>query len=220
VHFPFSSFFLTSPPFLTPLPCSPLLNLQAAMGNASPAPSSYSMAASAAGGFGVKRRWDDDVIFKNQSSVEENKGPEFINDLLRTARSTSSAATQRSELTPRLFTGLPQELHEEIRRIRSLSYPFPSPPSPPAIHRLSTQPRPFLLVSAKIECGGLRRNDTYFFSFPFCCASLSTLLLRLLRQQLRTLPGKCSKTGKGRNRTQEEREDFCELNDLMMLRCL
>ena len=56
---------------------NPLLDLQAALnGNASPAPSS-------AGGFSVKRRWDDDVIFKNQATTEKPK-KEFVNDLLRT----------------------------------------------------------------------------------------------------------------------------------------
>jgi len=35
--------------------------------------------------FGVKRRWDDDVIFKNQArGVSETPKKEFVNDLLRT----------------------------------------------------------------------------------------------------------------------------------------
>ena len=35
--------------------------------------------------FGVKRRWDDDVIFKNQArGVSETPKREFVNDLLRT----------------------------------------------------------------------------------------------------------------------------------------
>jgi len=34
--------------------------------------------------FNVKRRWDDDVVFKNQArGTEEKKGKEFVNDLLR-----------------------------------------------------------------------------------------------------------------------------------------
>ena len=35
--------------------------------------------------FGVKRRWDDDVVFKNQARGTEDKGrgKEFVNDLLR-----------------------------------------------------------------------------------------------------------------------------------------
>jgi len=34
--------------------------------------------------FNVKRRWDDDVIFKNQARGTEQKGKkEFVNDLLR-----------------------------------------------------------------------------------------------------------------------------------------
>lgn len=35
--------------------------------------------------FTVKRRWDDDVIFKNQARGTDDKGkkPEFINDVLR-----------------------------------------------------------------------------------------------------------------------------------------
>lgn len=32
----------------------------------------------------TKRRWDDDVVFRNQARGTENKGkPEFVNDLLR-----------------------------------------------------------------------------------------------------------------------------------------
>lgn len=35
--------------------------------------------------FSVKRRWDDDVIFKNQArgTDDRNKKKEFVNDLLR-----------------------------------------------------------------------------------------------------------------------------------------
>jgi protein CWC15 len=34
--------------------------------------------------FNVKRRWDDDVVFKNQArGTEDNKSKEFVNDLLR-----------------------------------------------------------------------------------------------------------------------------------------
>ena len=34
--------------------------------------------------FNVKRRWDDDVVFKNQArGTEQKKGKEFVNDLLR-----------------------------------------------------------------------------------------------------------------------------------------
>ncbi|KAI9760966.1 MAG: complexed with cef1p [Chaenotheca gracillima] len=37
-----------------------------------------------AGDFSVKRRWDDDVIFKNQArGTEDKKKREFVNDLLR-----------------------------------------------------------------------------------------------------------------------------------------
>jgi protein CWC15 len=37
------------------------------------------------GNYGVKRRWDDDVVFKNQARGTEEKGKEkrFVNDLLR-----------------------------------------------------------------------------------------------------------------------------------------
>ncbi|GAA5892096.1 hypothetical protein JCM6882_005694 [Rhodosporidiobolus microsporus] len=58
---------------------NPLLNLQAALGN-SPAPSTISSSTS---GFGVKRRWDDDVIFKGQAQVDDKPKNEFLNDLLR-----------------------------------------------------------------------------------------------------------------------------------------
>ncbi|RHZ72102.1 complexed with cef1p [Aspergillus turcosus] len=34
--------------------------------------------------FNLKRRWDDDVVFKNQArGTEEKRGKEFVNDLLR-----------------------------------------------------------------------------------------------------------------------------------------
>ncbi|KAJ3074402.1 hypothetical protein HDU99_001741, partial [Rhizoclosmatium hyalinum] len=43
-----------------------------------------SSAVTVSGGFAVKRRWDDDVIFKNQSrGVEERPKKRFVNDLLR-----------------------------------------------------------------------------------------------------------------------------------------
>ncbi|KAG9575375.1 hypothetical protein KCU97_g14225, partial [Aureobasidium melanogenum] len=35
------------------------------------------------GAYDVKRRWDDDVVFKNQARTEDKKGKEFVNDLLR-----------------------------------------------------------------------------------------------------------------------------------------
>ncbi|KAJ3021925.1 UNVERIFIED_CONTAM: hypothetical protein HDU68_009394 [Siphonaria sp. JEL0065] len=45
---------------------------------------SASSAIVVSGGFAVKRRWDDDVIFKNQArGVEERPKKRFVNDLLR-----------------------------------------------------------------------------------------------------------------------------------------
>ncbi|KAK4704419.1 protein CWC15, partial [Phenoliferia sp. Uapishka_3] len=75
---------------------NPLLNLQSALGySASPTPSM--MSSSTSSSFGVKRRWDDDVIFKNQArGTSETPKKEFVlmlysflsfglqNDLLRT----------------------------------------------------------------------------------------------------------------------------------------
>ncbi|SCV68615.1 BQ2448_736 [Microbotryum intermedium] len=62
---------------------NPLLNLQAALG-ASPTPSAISTSTGAST-FGVKRRWDDDLIFKNQArDTNETPKAEFVNDLLRT----------------------------------------------------------------------------------------------------------------------------------------
>lgn len=66
---------------------NPLLNLQNAFGNNVPGSPSPSVASSAAAsrGFGVKRRWDDDVIFKNQAQGHDEKPRgEFVNDLVRT----------------------------------------------------------------------------------------------------------------------------------------
>lgn len=57
---------------------NPLLNLQAALGQT---PSSASTTST----FTVQRRWDDDLIFKNQSAGHSDKPKkgEFVNDLLR-----------------------------------------------------------------------------------------------------------------------------------------
>jgi len=60
---------------------NPLLNLQNALGQ-SPAPSSTGTSTAS---FSVKRRWDDDLIFKNQAAGLDDKPKkgEFVNDLLR-----------------------------------------------------------------------------------------------------------------------------------------
>jgi len=59
---------------------NPLLNLQAAFANGPSTPVS-TMSTS----FQVKRRWDDDVIFKNQArGTTETPKRQFVNDLLRT----------------------------------------------------------------------------------------------------------------------------------------
>jgi len=48
--------------------------------------------------FGVKRRWDDDVIFKNQArGVSETPKKEFVNDLLRTVSFTLSNLTNEKK---------------------------------------------------------------------------------------------------------------------------
>ncbi|KAH8917843.1 Cwf15/Cwc15 cell cycle control protein [Atractiella rhizophila] len=63
---------------------NPLLNLQAALGGGATPRSDVSMSMSS-DSFQVKRRWDDDVIFKNQArTLEKGKNKEFVNDLLRT----------------------------------------------------------------------------------------------------------------------------------------
>lgn len=64
---------------------NPLLNLQAALsGNKSlNSPGGYSSSGSAAS-FAVKKRWDDDVIFKNQAVKSDEPKKEFVNDLIRT----------------------------------------------------------------------------------------------------------------------------------------
>ncbi|OAV99220.1 hypothetical protein PTTG_06851 [Puccinia triticina 1-1 BBBD Race 1] len=63
---------------------NPLLNLKAALkqnDNLSPTNS----VSTSSNSFFVKRRWDDDVIFKNQArDVNEKPKKEFVNDLLRT----------------------------------------------------------------------------------------------------------------------------------------
>ena len=37
----------------------------------------------ASSSFAVKRRWDDDVVFKNQSREPKKEGKRFINDTVR-----------------------------------------------------------------------------------------------------------------------------------------
>ncbi|KAK8858881.1 hypothetical protein IAR55_003112 [Kwoniella newhampshirensis] len=62
---------------------NPLLNLQAALGQSPGTPASTTT--STASTFAVKRRWDDDLIFKNQAVGHDDKPKkgEFVNDLLR-----------------------------------------------------------------------------------------------------------------------------------------
>ncbi|WVQ96267.1 hypothetical protein IAU59_003371 [Kwoniella sp. CBS 9459] len=65
---------------------NPLLNLQAALGQGGGAtPSTPGSTTSGVSSFAVKRRWDDDLIFKNQAAGLDDKPKkgEFVNDLLR-----------------------------------------------------------------------------------------------------------------------------------------
>ncbi|WRT68089.1 uncharacterized protein IL334_005064 [Kwoniella shivajii] len=65
---------------------NPLLNLQAALGQSPTTPSTPgSTTSGATSNFAVKRRWDDDLIFKNQAGNlnDKSKKGEFVNDLLR-----------------------------------------------------------------------------------------------------------------------------------------
>jgi len=59
---------------------NPLLNLAAALGQQTPS----GLNTTAPGTFSVKRRWDDDLIFKNQAMNTGDKPTHFVNDLLRT----------------------------------------------------------------------------------------------------------------------------------------
>ncbi|KAI0686277.1 Pre-mRNA-splicing factor Cwf15/Cwc15 [Cytidiella melzeri] len=60
---------------------NPLLNLAAALGQ-----TPNGVNTTVPGTFAVKRRWDDDLVFKNQamSSRDKDKSGHFVNDLLRT----------------------------------------------------------------------------------------------------------------------------------------
>ncbi|KAF8627629.1 hypothetical protein AX15_004325 [Amanita polypyramis BW_CC] len=59
---------------------NPLLNLAAALGQ-----SPGGLNTTAPGTFAVKRRWDDDLIFKNQATnLKDKSANQFVNDLLRT----------------------------------------------------------------------------------------------------------------------------------------
>lgn len=56
-----------------------MINLQAALGQTPGTPGS-----STTGSFAVKRRWDDDLVFRNQAAnVSDKPSKEFVNDLLR-----------------------------------------------------------------------------------------------------------------------------------------
>ncbi|KAH7883343.1 Cwf15 Cwc15 cell cycle control protein [Phlebopus sp. FC_14] len=57
---------------------NPLLNLAAALGQ------NPGVNTTVPGTFSVKRRWDDDLIFKNQAMNQKDKSGQFVNDLLRT----------------------------------------------------------------------------------------------------------------------------------------
>jgi protein CWC15 len=61
-----------------------LLNLQNALGQSPATPGTPASTTSSAT-FAVKRRWDDDLIFKNQAAGLDDKPKkgEFVNDLLR-----------------------------------------------------------------------------------------------------------------------------------------
>ncbi|KAF8608361.1 Cwf15/Cwc15 cell cycle control protein [Ceratobasidium sp. AG-I] len=56
---------------------NPLLNLEAALGQGK-------ASSGKPGTFAVKKRWDDDVIFKNQGAQSDAPPGHFVNDLLRT----------------------------------------------------------------------------------------------------------------------------------------
>jgi protein CWC15 len=61
---------------------NPLLNLQAALGV--PGTPRSEAGTSTTGSVAVKRRWDDDLIFKNQAAgLNEKPKKEFVNDILR-----------------------------------------------------------------------------------------------------------------------------------------
>ncbi|KAK7057783.1 Cwf15/Cwc15 cell cycle control protein [Favolaschia claudopus] len=59
---------------------NPLLNLAAALGQQVPT----GVNTTVPGTFAVKKRWDDDLIFKNQAVSTKDKPAHFVNDLLRT----------------------------------------------------------------------------------------------------------------------------------------
>lgn len=65
---------------------NPLLNLQAALSgnNNKNGAASGASSVSASSSFQIKKRWDDDVIFKNQAIKADDQKKEFVNDLIRT----------------------------------------------------------------------------------------------------------------------------------------
>ncbi|KAF9036945.1 Cwf15/Cwc15 cell cycle control protein [Hymenopellis radicata] len=86
---------------------NPLLNLAAALGQA---PTGINT--TAPGTFSVKRRWDDDLIFKNQAMDTRNKGQgQFVNDLLRTEFHKCVFTLWRSNMAHGF-----QEIHGQIHQ--------------------------------------------------------------------------------------------------------
>ncbi|CAO1631641.1 unnamed protein product [Parajaminaea phylloscopi] len=62
---------------------NPLLNGASESSQRAASPSAASIV-STEPSFGVKRRWDDDVIFKNQAAGDKKSNGDFVNDLTRT----------------------------------------------------------------------------------------------------------------------------------------
>lgn len=72
--------------------------------------------------FNVKRRWDDDVVFKNQARGTEDKKPkEFVNDLLR----SDFHRRFMVRITAHLEDNIANNLTEQVRAM-SLTFTFTS----------------------------------------------------------------------------------------------
>ncbi|KAG5219686.1 Cwf15/Cwc15 cell cycle control protein [Salix suchowensis] len=87
---------------------NPLLNLAAALGQ------TPGISTTVPGTFAVKRRWDDDLIFKNQAMSGRDKQGQFVNDLLRTEFHKYVSSRIHSSLVPYCFVYNRQEVHGQV----------------------------------------------------------------------------------------------------------
>ncbi|KAL5512471.1 hypothetical protein ACEPAG_3124 [Sanghuangporus baumii] len=101
---------------------NPLLNLAAALGQKT------GVNTTAPGTFAVKRRWDDDLIFKNQAIASDKPQGQFVNDLLRTEFHKKFMSRFIKEFKKYLIRHMAQELRRLFTDVRSEMIESPGTP--------------------------------------------------------------------------------------------